>query len=150
MVRMPPNVPSRTATMTAFAPPTIAVRIGKRASRWRNGAAERALKRLAMPAHGPRSELTFGSRSVALDGDGFGQVENDGDGKSMPLAGKCDQTLARLRLDIGRIDDGETAPLETLLDHIAQHVERIASRALIILVVGDPAAHRVRGHDFGR
>jgi len=66
------------------------------------------------------------------------------------LAGQFDERPARLRLHARRVDHRQPARGEPLARDVVQHVERVRSGGLVVLVVRDEPAAEVRGDDLGR
>ncbi len=105
---------------------------------------------VALPAQDVRAEVAVGPAGVAVRADPLGQVEHDGDRQHVVLAGQRDELLARLRLDVRGVHDGQPAGGESLAGDVIQHVEGVAGRRLVVLVVGDQPAAEVAAEHLGR
>lgn len=90
-----------------------------------------------------------GAGGVARLADLFRQVEHDGDGQHVVLAGQLDELLAALGLHVGGVHDGEAAGREAFARDVVEHVEGVAAGALVVLVVGDETSAEVRRDDLG-
>jgi len=112
-------------------------------------AGQRAAERLALPAEHMRAELPVRSRGVAPLADRLGDIEHDRDRQQVMTPGELDEWLARLGLDVGRVDDREPAGLEALAGDVVERVERRLGRRLVVLVVGDQAAEGVGRQHLG-
>ena len=106
---------------------------------------QRALERPPLAAHDMRAELAVRRVAVAFLADPLGEVEHDRHRQHVVLPGKRDQRLARLLLDVGRVDHGQPPGGQPLAGDVVQRVERVAGRRLVVLVVGDEPAEEVRG-----
>ena len=95
------------------------------------------------------AEIAVGAALVALEADALRQIEDEGDGQGMIFAGKGDQRLARLRLDVGGVDDGQLHALKPLGGDEVKQRESVFGRGLIVLVVGDESSAEIRRDDFG-
>jgi hypothetical protein len=111
--------------------------------------AERTFELLRLLADDVRAEVAVGPSLVAVLGDALGEIEDDGDGKTVKLAGELHERLAGVRLDIGGIDDDEPACGEPLPRDEVEHVEGVAGGGLRVFVIGDEPAAVIRGEDFG-
>jgi hypothetical protein len=65
------------------------------------------------------------------------------------LPRKRNERLARLRLDVCRVDDRQLCPRQPPGRHEMQRRKRVVRRRLIILVVRDERAESIRRHHFG-
>src|SRR3712207_8039953 len=61
------------------------------------------------------------------------EVEHDRDREQIVLAGESDQRLARLALDVGRVDHRESPGCEPARRDEVQDRERILRRGLVVL-----------------
>src|ERR687884_364124 len=61
-----------------------------------------------------RAEITVGTDTVALLADALREVKNDSDRQAVILPRQGDKRAARLRLHIGRIDDGQPSGSQAL------------------------------------
>ena len=106
-------------------------------------------RRVLAPDH-PRAERPVRARRVPLDTDLLGHVEDDRHRQHVVLPGQGQQRPAGVRLHVGRVDHGELAELEPLGGDRVQRLERRRGDRLVVLVVPDQAAERVRGEHLGR
>ena len=113
-------------------------------------AAQGAAQGPALPAHRVGADVAVAALLVALLAELRRQVEDDGRGEEVELAGEGDQYGAVLRLDAGRVDHGEPAPGEPFRGDVAEEVEGVAGGGQVVLVVGDEAAAIVGGDHLGR
>ena len=113
-------------------------------------APQRAMQLAPLVADDVRTEVAVGSRSIAVVAHALGQIENDGDGQHVVLAGERHQRLARLRLDVRGIDHRQLGAGEPPRGHEMQRRKRVVGRRLVVLVVRDERAEGVRRHHFGR
>jgi hypothetical protein len=97
-----------------------------------------------------RAEGTVGPVAVALLAEALRQVEHDRDGQEVVPARQLDQRPPRLRLDVGRVDDRQTAPGHPRAGDVVEELEGVVGRVLGVLVVGDQPAAEVGRHDLGR
>lgn len=73
-------------------------------------AAQRAPQVAAVPLDDRAGQAgPVGAGRVAFGADLFGQVQDDGDGQDVVLAGELDQLPTGVGLDAGGVDDGEAA-----------------------------------------
>ena len=77
------------------------------------------------------------------------QVEDDGRGEEVELAGQGDQSGAVLRLHARRVDHGEPAAGEPFAGDVVKEIEGVAGGGQVVLVVGDEAAAVVGGDHLG-
>ena len=70
-------------------------------------AAKRPMQLAPLVANDVRTEVTIGSGSVPLVADALGQIQDDRDGEHVILARQRNERLARLGLDVRRIDDSQ-------------------------------------------
>src|SRR5579883_2809600 len=68
-----------------------------------------APQRLNMIAHHLRAKLAVRAGGVALDADGFIEVQDNGDGVDIMLVRQTHQRRAVLRLDVGGVYHGDSA-----------------------------------------
>ena len=94
------------------------------------------------------------SRGLAEPGCAPGRPPRACRARSRPGTGRAAwrarSGTARLALNVGGIDDGESRLRETPAGDEVQHRERVRGRRLVVLVVGDQAAAEVRGDHLGR
>src|ERR1051326_1145752 len=102
-------------------------------------------KLLRLVSHNVRTKLSVRAALVALLAQPLRQVQNDGHGQNMKLASESDQRFACLRLDICRVDNGQTASSKPLAGHVMQHVESVVGCPLRVLVVGNKPAAEIGG-----
>jgi hypothetical protein len=112
--------------------------------------AQRTAQQADLVAHHMRSEIAIGPILVALDAERLRHVEHDRDRQRMMLAREIDQQAAILRPHAGRVDHRQATGRQALAGKVKQHIEGVRGRALVHLVIGDPAAHAIRGNDLGR
>ena len=82
-----------------------------------------------------RSERAIGTRLIALLTDALGKIEHDRDRKAVMRACQLDERLARLRLDVGRVDDRELHRSEALRGDEVKELERVFGGRLIVRIV---------------
>lgn len=87
---------------------------------------------------------------VALVAEILRQFQHDRDRQHIVLASQRDQRLARLLLHIRRVDDRQLSGSEALGGNEVQDLKRVGARRLIVLVIRNQAAAKVRGEDFRR
>ena len=104
----------------------------------------------ALAADHVRAEVAVRAFGVALGAQLLRQVQDDGRGQHVVLAGQQDQVAAGLGLHVGRVDHGQAARGQALADDEAQHLEGGRGGGLVVLVVGDQAAAEVGGDHLGR
>ena len=112
-------------------------------------AAQRPPQLVVLAAQHPLAELPLRTLRVPLRAHLLRQVEHDGDRQHVMRAGRLDQRLARLGLDVRGVHHGQPAGRQPLSGDVVQHVERVRRGSLVVLVVGDQAAAEVRGEDLG-
>ena len=95
-------------------------------------------------------KITIGSQSVTLCAYSLRNVEHDGHRDTVILASERDQRLARLGLDVGRINYCHASRLQPLGGDEVQDFEGIDGCRLIVLVVAHQPATEIRRNDFGR
>lgn len=88
-------------------------------------ATQRAAQILDLAADDVRAEIAVGPLAIALLAEPFGQVEDNRYRQNVIGAGKLNQGLARLGLNVGCIDDGQAAGGKAFLRDIMQHIEGI-------------------------
>ncbi len=97
-----------------------------------------------------RAERPLWPLPVAILAETFRHVQHDGDGEAMVSASQLNERLARLRLDIRGVDDGQPAERQPLGGDEVQDLEGVAGDGLVILVVADHAPAGVGGENLGR
>lgn len=102
-----------------------------------------------LPADDVTAEVPVGPLLVPLDGDRVRDIDHDRVDEDVVTLGQSDQRGAGLLLDVGGIDNGEQPPPKPGADDVVEHVERIGSGGLVVLVVGHQPAAEVAGEDFG-
>ena len=95
-------------------------------------------------------QVAVGALGRTLLAEGSGYVEDDGYRLGVIALGQFYQRLARLGLDVGRIDHGQKAPRQAASGDKVQRGERIACGLLAVFVVRDQAAKKVCGEHLGR
>ena len=103
-----------------------------------------------MVAHHVRAEVAVGTGRVALLAEALRQVENDGDGESVVLAGEAHEVGAVLRADVGGVHHGQASPGEALAGDELDQFEGVPGGRLAVGVVAHHAAGRVRRDHLGR
>jgi hypothetical protein len=97
-----------------------------------------------------RAEIPLLTGSISFLAEPLGQVEHDRDRQAVVFPGQGDERLARLGLDVGRVDDRQAAQGETLSGDEVQEFEGVVRDRLIVLSVTDHRTAEVGGEDFGR
>ncbi len=69
--------------------------------------AKRPTQLAPLVANDVGTEVTIGSGSIPLVADALGQIQDDRDGEHVVLPRKRNERLARLGLDVRRIDDSQ-------------------------------------------
>src|SRR6266550_669432 len=105
---------------------------------------------VALPMDDILPDGAVGSLLVPIDHDSLRHVEDDANDEAVVPLGEFDQRLARLRLDIRRIDDGQAAALQPLRGDQMQHLEGRGGRILRILIIRHQRATEVGGNNLGR
>lgn len=65
------------------------------------------------------------------------------------LTGQADVLTAILGPEIGRVNDGQQAVLQSLASNVIEEFERVTGRCLIVLIVGDETSAVVRRQHLG-
>ena len=112
-------------------------------------AAQGAAQGAALPAHHVGVDVAVGALLVAPLAELRRQVEDDGRGEEVELAGQGDQPGAVLRLHARRVDHGEPAAGEPFAGDVVKEIEGVAGGGQVVLVVGDEAAAVVGGDHLG-
>lgn len=99
--------------------------------------AERAVQVPVLPADHVRGEVPVGPLRGALGGERLGHVEHDRVDQHVVRLGEHDELGAPGGLHVGGVDDGEQPAAQPGRGDVAEHVERIRCRGLVVLVVGD-------------
>ena len=142
-------VPERFARDDGAGDFVFAVQDGNAAEAFALQAAQRALEVAALTLDDLNAEIAVGALLVALEADALRHVEDDGDWQRVIFAGEGDERLARLRLDVGGVDDGELHAGEALGGDVVEHGESVVGGGLIVLVVGDESPAEIRRDDLG-
>ena len=95
------------------------------------------------------AEVSLFPSAVAVLAEPFGQVQHDGDGEAMVLAGKLDQRLAGFGLHVRGVDDNQPAQGQALGGDVMQKRKGFVRDRLIVLVVADHATAGVRRQNLG-
>ncbi len=112
-------------------------------------AAQGAAQGAALPAHHLGGDVAVGALLVAPLAELGRQVEDDGRGEEVELAGQGDQPGAVLGLHARRVDHGEPAAGEPFRGDVVKEVEGVAGDRQVVLVVGHEAAAVVGGDHLG-
>src|ERR1700733_3343794 len=91
-----------------------------------------------------RAELTVGTFLITILASPFGKIKDDSHGEKVIFLRESDERLARFRLDIGSVDNCKPSARKSLTNDSVQQVECVASGRLIILVICDQTATKVR------
>jgi len=84
-----------------------------------------------------RTKLPVRPADIPVLAETFRQIEDDGNREEVIFLRQGDQALARLRLDVGRIYDGQTPASEPLPYDGMEQVESITGDRLVVLIVRD-------------
>ena len=101
-----------------------------------------------LPNH-MRAKVPVLTALIPLLADPFRQIEYDGDRKAVVLPAKLDQRLAGFGLNIGGIDDGETAKGQPLAGDEVQNLECVVRHRLLVFVVRDYSPAIIRRQYLG-
>ena len=112
--------------------------------------AQRTMQLAPLIADDVRTEVAVRPRSIAFVADALGQIQDDGHRQDVVFARKRDERLARLGLDVGRVDDGELPTRQPSRRHEVQGGKGVVGRRLVVLVVRHERAEAIRRHHLGR
>ena len=102
---------------------------------------------VVVPSDDTLAEVPVGPRLVARHGHRHRHVEHDRHRQHVVRPRELDELAAGLARDVRRVDDREPAGGEPLACDVAEHVEGVLRRVLIVLVVAHhPATHIAREH----
>jgi hypothetical protein len=97
-----------------------------------------------------RAELTVGTFLITILANPFGKIEDDSYGEKVIFLRESDERLARFKLDIGRVDNGKPSARKSLTNDSVQQVECVAGSRLIVLIICDQTATKVRRDNLCR
>ena len=112
--------------------------------------AQRTPELLGLIANNMRSKLPIRAKNVAILAQPLRKVEDNGLREEVVLLRQRNERLASLRLDIRGIDYGESSTRESLPNDLVQEIEGVPRCGLIVLVVRNKRAAKVRGNDLCR
>ena len=98
---------------------------------------QRPAEQSYMVVYNPRTEIAVRPPGVAILADALRQIEHDGDGEGVELAGQTYELGAVFGTDVGRVHDGETSGGETLSGDEFEQLEGIPGGRLVGGVVAD-------------
>jgi hypothetical protein len=78
------------------------------------------------------------------------QREHDRDGRPRQAPREIEQRSAIASFEVRRVDHGQSRPPQTMSGRAMEQVERRRRRPLVVLVIGDHRAERVRREHLGR
>ena len=113
-------------------------------------ATQPAAELVTLPPDHLRPEIPVRAGRIAVQTHPLRHVEHDRDRQHVVLAGQRDELLARLRLHVGGVDDGQSAGGQPQARNVFEQLERQRSCRLVILVVGHQPAAEVAGNHLGR
>ena len=94
------------------------------------------------------TEIAIRAFLISILTDSIGKIQHESDWQNVVLTSERDERPSRFRLHIGGVDDGESACRKPFRCDEVQHLEGVFRCCLVVLVVRDKAAAKVRGDNF--
>src|SRR2546426_4206708 len=95
------------------------------------------------------SQYPVRSHPISVDGDLFGQIEDEGHGECVISSRELYQRLPILRPNIGGVHKGEFSRFQALRHDEMKDFERTLRRRQVVLVIRDQRPTKIRRNNLG-